>query len=116
MKDDTSLPESARRAFESYPELTPSNAFNRAVLHALAREQAKRKQTLIGRIEEFLGVGLWQFAASGALGAFLPAAILGCLILSGNTSAPKPTAPDDFPLAWRGISPFYNLRREEITS
>ncbi len=99
MKDDHPLSESARRAFESYPELTPSNAFNRAVLHALAREQAKRKQTLIGRIEEFLGVGLWQFAASGALGAFLPAAILGCLMLSGNGSPSKHTAPADIPLA-----------------
>jgi len=114
MKDDHWLPETARRAFESYPELTPSNAFNRAVLDALAKEQAKRKKTLIGRIEEFLGVGLWQFAASGALGAFLPAAILSCLLLSGNASPPKPTTPSDFPLAWRGFSPFYSLRREQL--
>lgn len=115
MKDQNPLPESARRAFESYPELMPSSAFNRAVLHALAEEQARRKQTFIGRIEEFLGVGLWQFAASGALGAFLPAAILGCLMLSGNGAPPKHTTPNDFPLAWRGMSPFYSLRREELT-
>jgi len=115
MKDESSLPESARVAFESYPQLAPSSAFNRAVLDSLAKEQARRKKTLVGRIEEFLGVGLWQFAASGALGAFLPAAILGCLLLSGNASPPKHTTPADFPLAWRGFSPFYNLRREELT-
>jgi len=115
MKDPNSLPESARRAFESYPEITPSSAFNRAVLDSLALAQARRKKTLVGRIEEFLGVGLWQFAASGALGAFLPAVILGCLLLSGNASPPEHTAPADLPLAWRGFSPFYNLRREELT-
>jgi len=115
MKDESPLPESARRAFDSYPEITPSRAFNRAVLDALASAQARRKKTLVGRIEEFLGVGLWQFAASGALGAFLPAAILGCLMLSGNGSPPKPDRPADLPFPMQGLSPFYNLRREELT-
>jgi len=115
MKDPDFLPQSARRAFDAYPRLEPTPAFNRAVLESLAKAQAKRKRTFIGRLEEFLGVGLWQFAASGALGAFLPAAILGCLLLSGASSPPKPRTPADIPLAWRGFSPFYALRREELT-
>ena len=113
MKDPHPLPESARRAFDSYPQLAPSSAFNRAVLHSLASAQVRRKRTLVGRIEEFLGVGLWQFAASGALGAFLPAAILGCLMLSGNASPSKPDKPADLPFPMQGFSPFYNLRRQQ---
>jgi len=86
------LPETAREAFGSYPQLAPSPAFNRAVLESLAREQALRKRGLIGRIEEFLGLGLWSLAASGALGAFLPAAVLGVLLLSGREPH-TPTKP-----------------------
>lgn len=100
------LPESARRAFGSYPQLEPSSAFNRAVLDALALEQAKRKRTLVGRIEEFLGLGLWQFAGSGALGALLPALVLGVLMLSGQAPPKAPKTNPDVPLAWQWVSPF----------
>lgn len=108
------LPESAKRAFDSYPQLEPSSAFNRAVLEALALEQAKRRRTLVGRIEEFLGLGLWQFAGSGALGAFVPAVVLGTLMLSGGAKAPVKSQPADFPLAWQGFTPFDTLRRREV--
>ncbi len=103
------LPASARSAFEAYPHLAPSTSFNRAVLESLARERARRKRGLVGRIEEFLGLGLWSFAASGALGAFLPAAVLGALMLSGHSAPPKPTKPE-VPAALLGWGPF-DLRR-----
>ena len=102
------LPANARAAFESYPQLAPSNNFNRAVLESLAQERARRKRGLIGQIEEFLGLGLWSFAASGALGAFLPAAVLVALLLSG-THPPKPSNPD-VPTSLLGWGPF-DLRR-----
>ncbi len=108
------LPESARHAFDSYPQLEPSRAFNRAVLEALALEQSKRKRTSVGRIEEFLGLGLWQFAASGALGALFPAAVLGAMMLSGTGRAPQPTQkPASSPYFLRGWEPFNGLGREE---
>lgn len=108
------LPESARHAFDSYPRLEPSRAFNRAVLEALALEQSKRKRTLIGRIEEFLGLGLWQFAGSGALGALFPALVLGVLMLSGQAPAKAPTNHPVAPFSWPGLSPFDTIRRQQL--
>ncbi len=108
------LPESARRAFDAYPQLEPSSAFNRAALDALALEQSKRKRTLVGRIEEFLGLGLWQFAGSGALGALLPALVLGVLMLSGQAPPKAPKTNPDVPLAWPGLSPFDTIRRQQL--
>ena len=108
------LPESARHAFDSYPHLEPSSAFNRAILEALSLEQSKRRRTFVGRIEEFLGIGLWSFAGSGALGAFVPAMVLGCLMLSGH-EPPKPQPSQHVPPpSMLGFSPFDAMfRREE---
>ncbi len=109
MKDEP-LPESARRAFDCYPQIEPSSAFNRAVLEALALEQSKRRQTFVGRIEEFLGLGLWQFAGSGALGAFVPAVILGAMMLSGGSSSSSGPTPRPLPLSYalgRYAGPLY---------
>lgn len=111
------LPESARRAFDSYPQLEPSRAFNRAVLDALALEQAKRKRTLVGRIEEFLGLGLWSFAASGALGAVLPAAILGATLFSGRAASTPNPQPQPSPLGFplnRYAGPLYARELEDL--
>lgn len=111
------LPESALRAFDAYPQLEPSRAFNRAVLDALALEQSKRKRTLVGRIEEFLGLGLWSFAASGALGAFLPAAILGAMLLPGHAASTPNPEPQPFPVGFplnRYAGPFYARELEDL--
>ncbi len=111
------LPESARRAFDCYPQIEPSSAFNRAVLEALALEQSKRRQTFVGRIEEFLGVGLWSFAASGALGAFVPAVILGALMLSGGSSSSSGPTPQPLPLSYalgRYAGPLYARELEHL--
>jgi len=110
------LPESARRAFDAYPRIEPSPAFNRAVLESLSSAQSKRRGTLVGRIEEFLGLGLWQFAGSGALGALLPAVVLGAMMVSGQGRTPhKSVPPTHFPLTWQGWSPFdAAFRREQF--
>ena len=90
------LPPEIRRAFDAYPQIEPSPAFNRAVLDSLHAAQNARRLTLIGRIEELLGLKWWQFAASGMLGALLPAIVLGALLLvqsrrgAGSTIANKP--------------------------
>lgn len=107
------LPESAKRAFDSYPHLEPSASFNREVLASLSSAQNKRRRTFIGRIEEFLGLGLWQFAGSGALGALLPGAILGAMMLSGGgpRAVEKPVPP---PYLFGGWVPFEALRREHL--
>lgn len=107
------LPESARRAFRQYPHIEASPAFNRGVLEALAGAQSKRRQSLVGRLEEFLGLGLWQFVGSGALGALLPGVVLSVMMLSGQSHKPqKPATPTQFPTSWPGFSPFGDLRRE----
>lgn len=100
------FPESARRAFDEYPQIKPSPAFNRAVLDSLAAAQDARKLTLIGRIEEVLGLKWWQFAASGMLGALLPAIVLGALLFSNRGAAPTEKAPVN-PLLPRSIGPLY---------
>lgn len=96
------LPENARRAFENYPRIEASPAFNRAVLQSLETAQSARKLTLIGRVEEMLGLKWWQFAASGLLGAFLPAIVLGVLLLS-NRGAPPDVATPPSPLLPRAL-------------
>ncbi len=100
------LPESARRAFDDYPKIEPSPAFNRAVLQSLEAAQSARRLTLIGRIEEMLGLKWWQFAASGLLGALLPALVLGALLFSNRDAAPVQSAPIN-PLLPRAIGPLY---------
>ncbi len=109
------LPESARRAFEQYPQIEPSPAFNRAVLESLEAAHAARRLTLIGRIEEFLGLKWWQFAASGMLGALLPAVILGALLVSNREVSPIKQAPIN-PFIPRNIGPLYarELWREDL--
>ncbi len=114
MKRENDLPESARNAFDDYPHLQPSPAFNRAVLESLASAQSQRRQSLIGKIEEFLGLGLWQFLGSGALGALFPAAVLSTLLISGHP--PKPNTPSPHhpaPMTWPGFSPFGEVYRRE---
>ena len=100
------FPPGARRAFEDYPQIEPSPAFNRAVLESLAAAQGARRLTLIGRIEELLGLSWWQFAASGMLGALLPALVLGALLLSNRGAAPPEKTPVN-PLLPRTIGPLY---------
>ncbi len=100
------LPPGARRAFDDYPRIEPSPAFNRAVLHSLEAAHAARRLTLVGRIEELLGLKWWQFAASGMLGALLPAIVLGALLLSNRGAAPVQSAPLN-PLLPRAIGPLY---------
>ena len=100
------LPESARRTFDGYPQIEPSPAFNRAVLESLEAAHAAHRLTWLGRIEEFVGLKWWQFAASGMLGALLPALILGALFLSNRGVAPQPTLPLD-PTLPRSIGPLY---------
>lgn len=103
------LPEKARRAFEDYPTIEASPAFNRAVLESLESARATRQKTLIGRIEEWLGLKWWQFAASGLLGAFLPAVILGALLLSNRGAAPTqiPQPTPTIPGLPGAIGPLY---------
>ena len=118
MNPEEPLPESAKRAFDSYPQIEAAPTFNRAVLDALHAQQNKRSQTFIGKIEEFLGVGLWSFAASGALGALLPGAVLGAMVLSGGSSSPqsKPLpAPFGFPMS-RYTGPLYARELERRSS
>lgn len=100
------LPPGARRAFDDYPQIEPSPAFNRAVLESLAAAQSAHKLTFIGRIEELLGLRWWQFAASGLLGALLPAIVLGALLFSNRGAAPTEKAPVN-PLLLRAIGPLY---------
>ena len=100
------LPPEIRRAFEQYPQIEPSPAFNRAVLDSLHAAQNARRQTLIGRIEELLGLKWWQFAASGMLGALLPAIVLGALLLSNRGAAPVQQSPIN-PMMPRDIGPLY---------
>ena len=108
------FPSSARRAFEQYPQIEPSLAFNRAVLDSLQAAQDARQLTFIGRIEEFLGLKWWQFAASGLLGALFPAIVLGVL-LSKRSAAPTEQTPTN-PFIPRSIGPLYarELWREEL--
>ena len=110
MKEDE-LPEGARNAFESYPRVEPSAAFNRAVLESLAQAQAQRRRGLVGQLEEFLGVGLWQFLGSGALGALLPAVVLSGVLLSGHAPPSPPSSPTQ--TTWPGFSPFGEVFRRE---
>ena len=100
------LPPDIKRAFENYPQIEPSPAFNRAVLDSLAAAQDARKLTFIGRIEELLGLKWWQFAASGMLGALLPAVVLGALLFSNRGAAPLEKTPLD-PFVPRTIGPLY---------
>ena len=100
------FPESARRAFEDYPQIEPSPTFNRAVLESLVAAQNARKLTFVGRIEELLGLKWWQFAASGMLGALLPAIILGALLFSNRGATPPEKTPVN-PLLPRTIGPLY---------
>ena len=100
------LPAAARRAFATYPEIEPSTAFNRAVLDALAAAQRQHQATLIGRLEEFLGLSWWQFAASGILGALLPALVTGALLWSYRGAVPTQPVPANLPFP-RSIGPLY---------
>ena len=100
------LPERARRAFEDYPQIEPSPAFNRAVLESLEAARAARQGSFLGRLEEWLGLKWWQFAASGLLGALLPAVVLGALLLSNRGAAPTNSAPLH-PILPRPIGPLY---------
>lgn len=113
MKHEDELPEAVRGAFESYPRIEPSAAFNRAVLESLSSAQAKRRRGFVGQIEEFLGVGLWSFAASGAMGAFVPAVILSTLLLSGHTRPQQSTPSHHHSTTWPGFSPFGEVYRRE---
>ncbi len=99
------LPPDIKHAFENYPQVEPSPAFNRAVLQSLAAAQSARKLTLVGRIEELLGLKWWQFAASGMLGALLPTIVLGAM-LSNRGAAPPADLPNN-PLLPRAIGPLY---------
>ncbi|RYX85407.1 hypothetical protein EON83_05430 [bacterium] len=112
MKRENDLPESARNAFNDYPHLQPSPAFNRAVLESLASAQSQRRQSLIGKTEEFLGLGLWQFLASGALGALCPVIVLGGLLWS-STPPPDTEPLPDSPITMPGLSPFNEVYRRE---
>ena len=109
------LPPDIRRAFDQYPQIEPSPSFNRAVLQSLEAAHAARRLTLVGRIEEFLGLKWWQFAASGMLGALLPAVILGALFLSNRGVAPAKQTPID-PFMPRSIGPLYarELWRQDL--
>ena len=100
------LPAAAQRAFATYPQIEPSPAFNRAVLDSLAAAQLRHQATLVGRLEEFVGLSWWQFAASGMLGALLPALIVGALLWSHRGAAPAPSMPADWPLP-HSIGPLY---------
>ena len=101
------LPPGARRAFENYPQLEASPAFNRAVLESLEAARAARQLTLVGRLEEFLGLKWWQFAASGLLGAFVPAVVLGALLLSSRGAAPLQSPAPTLPNLPGAIGPLY---------
>ena len=105
MKPDE-LPPAIKRAFDDYPRVEPSPAFNRAVLDSLAAAHSAHRLTFIGRIEELLGLKWWQFAASGLLGALLPAIVLGALLLS-DRGAPTPVKTPVDPLIPRNIGPLY---------
>ena len=108
MNDDFQFPDSARRAFDDYPQIEASDAFNRAIFAQLEMQKTRRRATFLGRVEEFLGLDLWQFAASGMLGAFLPALILGALYFSNRDAAPAPPSPiGPLPTPFRTMGPFY---------
>lgn len=117
------LPLQARTAFDSYPQLQVSASFNRAVLERLEQEGKRRRTTLLGRIEEFLGLDLWRFAASGMLGALLPAFFVGALLLcssrSPSASEPSPEQPP-VPPEVQSLGPFYarelELQRELLAA
>ena len=99
------ITDSARHAFDHYPKVEASAAFNRAVLEQLELENARRKTTILGRLEDALGLSLWRFAASGMLGAFVPGALLlGAMCLNRSESPIQPPAP---PLQVRALGPFY---------
>jgi hypothetical protein len=113
MKDEHELPEAAKHAFNDYPRIEPSIAFNRAVLESLSSARSNRRLSLVGRIEEFLGLGLWQFVGSGALGALFPAVILSTVLLSGHSQQNAPSPPRSRPMTWPGFSPFGEVYRRE---
>lgn len=100
------LPENARKAFGNYPHLEPSPDFNRAVLESLKTIENRRQSTFLGRLEEFLGLKWWQFAASGLFGAFFPALFLGILLLSNRGEAPE-RSPIPPPSLQRQIGPLF---------
>ncbi|RYG72266.1 hypothetical protein EON80_04350 [bacterium] len=115
-ENENPFPLSAQSAFDNYPELKPTAAFNRAVLLRLEREQERRRATLLGQIEEFLGLDLWRFAASGMLGAFLPALILAALYFSNRSMSQEQREPVHAPpTIARSLGPFY-AREWEIHS
>ena len=99
------LPEGAQKAFENYPQLEPSPDFNRAVLEVLQIAQNQRQTTILGRLEEFLGLKWWQFAASGLFGAFFPALFLGILLLQSRGEAPARSSIP--PPSLQQIGPLY---------
>lgn len=102
------FPPEIKRAFEQYPQIEPSAAFNRTVLQSLEAAQDARRLTLIGRIEELLGLKLWQFAASGLLGAFFPALVLSVLLLSNRGAVPMaPTQMPTNPMMPHPIGPLF---------
>ena len=100
------FPPDIKRVFDDYPRIEPSPAFNRAVLESLAAAQNARRLTLIGRIEELLGLKWWQFAASGMLGALLPAIVLGALLFFNRGAMPNQKVPVN-PMLPRPIGPLY---------
>ncbi len=100
------FPPEIKRAFDQYPQIEPSAAFNRAVLQSLEVAQTARRLTLIGRIEELLGLEWWQFAASGLLGALFPAIVLGVLLLSNRGAVPVQQTPIN-PMMSHPIEPLY---------
>ena len=98
-KDEESniLSDKAKAALENYPRLQPEASFNRAIIQSLDLEKMRRRATLVGRIEEFLGLGIWQFASTSALGAFVPCIILGSMLVSSQQSAPEDYQPKPLP-------------------
>lgn len=100
MKSEDQWPDSARRAFDSYPKIAASPDFNARVLAALHQRNEARQTTFLGRLETFLGLPLGPFLGSGALGALFSGVVFGIFLFLAQPasvsplSAPKNQLPD----------------------
>jgi hypothetical protein len=96
-EEEIVLPDKAKAALENHPRIQPEASFNRMVIQSLDLEKMRRRATLVGRIEEFLGIGLWQFASTSALGAFIPVVILGSMLISAQQPSDQDALPNPIP-------------------
>ncbi|MBW3637138.1 MAG: hypothetical protein KY445_11855 [Armatimonadetes bacterium] len=110
MNHEEDWPASARRAFDSYPKIAASPDFNARVLAALEERGAARQTTILGRLEDFLGLPLGQFLGSGALGALFSGVLFGIFLLLAQPTSVSPVSTPKNDLPHSVMGPIYARR------